>query len=44
MNGLKEINIQNRKYYFFDNIINIKNFDVNKIKINENLCKNIPMG
>ena len=31
----KGIGIKNRTYYFFDDIINIKNFDPNKIKIDE---------
>ena len=31
----------NRTYYFFDDIINIKNFDSNNIKIDEKLYKNI---
>ena len=31
----------NRTYYFFDDIINIKNFDPNNIKIDEKLYKNI---
>ena len=35
MNTLKEIEIKNRKYYFFDDMINIKNLGPNKIKINE---------
>ena len=35
-NKVKEINIKNQTYYFFNNI-NIKNFDdSNKIKIDEN--------
>ena len=32
-NKVKDINIKNQAYYVFDNIINIKNFDSNKIKI-----------
>ena len=31
----KGIGIKNHTYYFFDDIINIKNFDPNKIKIDE---------
>ena len=31
----------NRTYYFFDDIISIKNFDPNNIKIDEKLYKNI---
>ena len=40
-NKFKEIYIKNRMYYFFENIINIKNLDPNKIKINEKSHKNI---
>ena len=40
-NKIKDINIKNHAYYFFDDIININNFDPNKIKIDENLYKNI---
>ena len=29
MESIKEINIKNRTYYFFDDMINIKNFDQN---------------
>ena len=31
----KDIDIKNRTYYFFDDIINIKIFDPNKIKTDE---------
>ena len=41
MNGLKEINIKNRTYYIFDDMINIKKLDSNKIKIDEKSYKNI---
>ena len=34
-NKLKEIDINNCTYYFFDDMINIKNLDPNKIKTNE---------
>ena len=40
-NILKDIDIKNHTYYFFDDIINIKHFDQYKIKINENSYKNI---
>ena len=33
--------MKNRTYYFFDDIIGIKNFDLNNIKIDEKSCKNI---
>ena len=29
----KEIDIKNRKYYFFDDMMDIKNFNLNKIMI-----------
>ena len=38
---MKDIDTQNRTYYFFDDIINIKNFDQNNIKIVEKSYKNI---
>ena len=37
----KDINIKNHAYYFFDDIINIKNFDPINIKIDEKSYKNI---
>ena len=40
-NKLKDIDIENHTYYFFNDIINIKNFDPNKIKIVEKSYKNI---
>ena len=36
----KDIDIKNCSYYFFDDIINIKNFDRNNIKIDEMFNKN----
>ena len=41
MGNIKEINIKNRTYYFFDDIINIKNFDPNLLKIDKKSYKNI---
>ena len=41
MNSLKEINVKNRTYYIFGDMINIKNLDPNKIKMDEKLHKNI---
>ena len=38
---VKDISIKNHTYYFFNNIINIKNFDPNNIKIDEKSNKNI---
>ena len=37
----KDIDIENCKYYFFDDIINKNFFDPNKIKTNEKWYKNI---
>ena len=34
-NNSKDINIKNRTYYFFNDIIDIENFDPNNIKIDE---------
>ena len=31
-NKVKDVNIKNQTYYFFNDIINIKNFDPNNIK------------
>ena len=39
-NKVKDINIKNRTYYFFNDIIYIKNFDPNNIKIDEKSYKN----
>ena len=41
MGNIKEINIKNWTYYFFDDIINITNFDPNLLKIDKRLYKNI---
>ena len=38
-NKVKDINIKNRTYYFFNDIINIENFDLNDIKIDEKTYK-----
>ena len=40
-NKVKDIDNKNHTYYFFNDIINIKNFDPNNIKIDEKLYKNI---
>ena len=40
-NKVKDIDIKNRTYYFFDDIINIKKFDPNNIKIDEKSQQNI---
>ena len=41
MGNIKEINIKNRTYYFFNDMINIKDFDPNLLKIDKKLYKNI---
>ena len=38
--SIKAINIKNGTYYFFDDI-NVKDFDLNNIKIDEESYKNI---
>ena len=40
-NKIKYIDIKNHTYYFLDDIITIKNFHPNNIKIEEKSCKNI---
>ena len=40
-NKVKDINIKNRTYYFFKDIIDIENFNPNNIKIDEKSYKNI---
>ena len=40
-NKVKDINIKNRVYFFFNDIIDIENFDSNNIKIDEKSYKNI---
>ena len=40
-NIVKDINIKIHTYYFFDKIINIKDFDPNNVKIDEKSYKNI---
>ena len=41
MGNIKEININNRRYYFFNDMINIKNFDSSPLKIDKSSYKNI---
>ena len=41
MGNIKEMNIKNRTYYFFDDMINIKVFDQNLLKIDKKSYKNI---
>ena len=40
-NKVKDIDVKNRTYCFFNDIINIKKFDSNDIKIDENPYKDI---
>ena len=40
-NKIKDIDMRNHTYYFFDHIINIKIFDPNNIKTDEISYKNI---
>ena len=41
MGDIKDKNIKNRAYYFFDDMINIKHFDSDLLKINKNSYENI---
>ena len=41
METIKEINIKYRTYYLYDDMINIKNFGSNLLKIDKRLYKNI---
>ena len=41
MGNIKEINIKNRTYYFFDNMIYIKDYDSNLLRIVKKSYKNI---
>ena len=41
MGNIKQINVKNCTYYFFNDMINIKNFDPSLIKIDKNSYKNI---
>ena len=40
-NKVEDIGVKNRTYYFSDDIINIKHFDPNNIKIHEKSYKYI---
>ena len=41
MGEVKEINIKNQTYYFFDDMIDIRNFHSNLLKIDKKLHKDI---
>ena len=39
--SVKDVNMKNRIYYFYDDVISIKGFDLSNIQIDENSYKNI---
>ena len=39
MRNLRQINIKNRRHYFFNDMIDIKNFDPNSLSIDKILFK-----
>ena len=41
MRVVKQINIKNRTYYFYNDIINLKNFESKLLEIDKNSYKNI---
>ena len=41
MGEVKQINIKNRTFYFYNGIIGIKNFDAKLLKIDKKSCKYI---
>ena len=41
MGEVKQINIKNRTYYFYNDIIDLKNFDARLLKIDKTSYKNI---
>ena len=41
MGTIKQKNIKNRTYYFYNDIINLKNFNSNLLKIDKKSYKNI---
>ena len=41
MGEVKQINIKNRTYYFYNDMINRKTFEPNLLKIDKKSCKNI---
>ena len=38
---VKQINIKNRTCYFYNDMINVKNFEANLLKIDKKSCKSI---
>ena len=41
MGTIKELNIKNQIYYFFNDIIDIRNFQSSLLKIDKKLCKDL---
>ena len=41
MGNIRQINIRNWANYFFNDMINIKNLDLNLLRIDKKSCKNI---
>ena len=41
MGSIKEKNIKNRTYYFYNDIIDIKTFDSNNLKLDKKSCKDL---
>ena len=41
MEEIKQINIKNRTYYFYNDIIDLKNFDARLLRIDKKSYKNI---
>ena len=41
MRSIKQINIENRTHYFYSDIIDIKTFDSNNLKLDKKLYKNL---
>ena len=41
MRNIKQGNIENRTYYFFNDMVNIKDFDLSLLKIDKKSYKNI---
>ena len=41
MGNIKQINIKNRTYYFFNDMINIEDFDSSLLKIDKKSYKNV---
>ena len=41
MGSTKEINIKERTYYFYNDIIDLKTFDSNNLKLDRKMCKDL---